>query len=87
MNNSINIHSCYTHEKHCNTVLYSGTPMLYTQYTYIIHACITMIYTVLYIRSCVKCLITQVLHYSSITGVCTSVNQSKTWLYTCYTLV
>ena len=35
--------------KHCNTVLYTGTPMLYTQYTYVIHACITMIYTVLYI--------------------------------------
>ena len=35
--------------KHCNTVLYTGTPMLYTQYTHVIHACITMIHTLLYI--------------------------------------
>ena len=48
--------------KHCNTVLYTGTPMLYTKYSYIRYTCMynNDIHSALH--GCVKCLITQVLH-------------------------
>ena len=56
-------------------MLYTGIHVLYTQYTYVIHACITMMLQKLYTIAVY------------ITGVYTSVSQSKMWLYTCYTLV
>ena len=54
--------------------------MLYMQYTHVIHVYITMIY--IHIALSLHKFYTII-----IIGVCASVNQSKTWLYTLYTSV